>query len=150
MSTFWPTAAAACCVARSPGRASSLRYGMPVAIAPDDTRMISQPRACACARASTSGAICPTLGPLIDDEPTLTTTRLAPGTSAWLRTLLTLVVALLHLEALVVGPDAGVALALELGPGLRLRVHPLEVGLATGLARGAHVEVESRVGTAVA
>src|SRR5471030_2414006 len=122
MSRFWPTAAAACCVARSVGRESSLRKGIPVAIAPDDTSTTSAPRACALARASTSGPIWPVLAPLIDDEPTLTTIRDARGMSARDRTSLTgfvlrflgilAVRRLAHGEAFIVVPDAGVALGL--------------------------------------
>ena len=56
---------------------------MPVAMAPDDTRITSQPRPWAAASASTSRAICPALAPLIDEDPTLTTTRRARGTSEW-------------------------------------------------------------------
>ena len=44
---------------------------------PDETRTTSQPRPCASARAVTSGPIWPALSPLIDDEPTFTTMRLA-------------------------------------------------------------------------
>src|SRR6478752_7486096 len=81
MSTFWPTAAAACCVARSLGRSSRSRYGIPFAMAPDETSTTSVPRLWAAARASTIGLILWALSPLIEEDPTLTTTRRASGRS---------------------------------------------------------------------
>src|ERR1700710_307268 len=124
MRRFWPTAAAACCVARSVGRESSFRNGIPVAIAPDETSTTSAPRACALARASTSGPIWPALAPLIDDDPTLTTMREARGMSARERTSLTCRAFILrgrgclfNGKPFIVVPDAGRALGLQLGAG---------------------------------
>src|SRR6185312_12086992 len=184
MSTFCPTAAAACWVARSVGRASSFRYGMPVAIAPDDTRMTSTPRPCAAERASMSGPIWAVLSPLTEEEPTLTTTRRACGTSSreaivrrtviepvsvvwpvlavWPVSVVSgicgriiLVLCLgagvdgpIDREALIIIPDAGLALANELGARRSLRVHALEVVLSARLARRPIVRSEARVGAA--
>ena len=128
---------------------------MPVAIAPDDTSTTSAPRSCAAARASTSGPIWPALSPLIDDEPTFTTMRRAFGMSARLRgsplasrrrsvtsSLRRLAGASTggrrprrSLDGDVVGPEAGLALALQFGAGLGLRVHALVV-VARGARRG--------------
>ncbi len=53
-----------------------------MAMAPDDTRTTSAPRACTDAMASTRGAICPALPPLRDDDPTFTTMRRADAMPA--------------------------------------------------------------------
>ena len=75
--------------------------------------MTSEPAAWAETKASTSAPICPTLAPLTDDEPTLTTMRRARGISArtvgLLVTILCLIVAL-NSETFVVAPHAGFAL----------------------------------------
>ena len=55
---------------------------MPVAIAPDETRMTSVPRACAAASASTMRPMRHAPSPLIEEDPTFTTTRRAARTSA--------------------------------------------------------------------
>src|SRR5690606_14725500 len=58
---------------------------MPVAMAPEDTRTISHPRACALESACTIIGIRHDDSPLIDDEPTLTTSRAAFASSALVR-----------------------------------------------------------------
>ncbi|OEI69093.1 hypothetical protein Cus16_0923 [Curtobacterium sp. ER1/6] len=152
MSTFWPVAAAACCVARSSGRPSSPRNGKPVAIAPEDTRTTSVPRACAAAIASTSAAICPVLSPLTDDDPTLTTSRRARGTSCRRvtgpRSVRALVSVMPGSVLVVVGPQAGDALLLELGACGGLGVHALEVVLAALVAGGSRGPADPGVGAA--
>ena len=64
---------------------------MPVAMAPDDTRITSLPRPWAAASASTSGPIWPTFGPDTDDDPTFTTMRRAVGMPECEVTLVTVV-----------------------------------------------------------
>src|SRR6187397_1105156 len=104
---------------------------MPVAIAPDETRMTSLPFACAAASASTSGSIWPTFGPLIDDEPTLTTMRRAPAISEREVRLLVTV----DREPFVVVPDSSGALGFELGARSGLRIHAFKIACPLGLAR---------------
>ena len=43
MSSHWPTAAAACLVGMSPGRAARESFPTPMPMAPEETRMISWP-----------------------------------------------------------------------------------------------------------
>src|SRR5690606_38859874 len=150
MSTFCPTAAAACCVARSVGRSSRRRNGSPVAMAPLDTSTTSVPRACDSESASTRSSICDTRAALTDDEPTLTTTRLARGMCSrpWSGgRVIGSVIGVRTLGSLVgdVCPQARLTLALQFGTGLGLRVHAFEVALAALLARRATRSAESRV-----
>src|SRR5690606_37934081 len=129
---------------------------MPVAIAPEETSTTSTPRACAAASASTSGSIWPTLGPEIELDPTFTTTRRASLTAARSDSGLTDPPPVDHLDiavvrrivTVVVGPQARLALCLELRPGGRLRIHALVIPLAPLGARRATVVVEPGVGAA--
>src|SRR3990170_779575 len=164
MSTFWPTAAAACCVARSVGRESSFRYGMPVAIAPDETSTTSDPRPWAVARASTRWPICPAFAPLIDDEPTLTTMRRALGISARevmgpsrsgrsvavsviLRADILVRLWALDSEAVIVPPESGGALTVQLRTSGGLGIHAFQIGLAALAVGRPVVADESGIGT---
>src|SRR6516165_8853338 len=81
----WPTLAAACWVARSRGRRASRSGASPAAIAPEDTSTTWPPARTRPASAPASAAIRlssirPSL--VIEDEPTLTTTRRAAATSS--------------------------------------------------------------------
>src|SRR5690625_3058151 len=114
---FWPTAAAACWVARSSGRSLRLRKGTPVEIAPDDTRMTRVPLLCSFASASTSFGIWPAFSPLTDEDPTLTTMRRAFFTMGRL--------------VIFVTPESRFTFLLQLLSSGSLRVHALGVGFST-------------------
>ncbi len=116
---------------------------MPVAIAPDETRITSEPRPWAAASASTSAPIWPTFSPETEDDPTFTTMRRACGISAREVTTLLTVLFLGDRESFVISPDAGVALGLEFGAGGGLRIHSLEVALAACPVGRALVVVEA-------
>ena len=86
MSKPCPTEAAACCVARSFGRALKPSGARPAAIAPDETKRTSAPRARSEATKSTifdtdSESNFDPAVPVSEDEPILITTRFAVVTA---------------------------------------------------------------------
>src|SRR6478735_561432 len=163
-----PTLAAACWVARSRGRFARPSGASPAAIAPEETRMISVPAFRLCASASArpvrASSSMPPLTEVRDEEPTLTTIRRAPASRARPgaspvtgATTVLLVIGFAEstlLERLRCaagadrfGPDPGLPLGLELGPGGGLGIPAFLLLLALLTAGGAVADVgEAHVG----
>src|SRR5918996_694537 len=124
-----PTAAAACCVARSRGLRVSPSGASPAAIAPDDTSTTWLPAARRAASASTSACNRDRSSPpsrlVSEDDPTLTTSRRAAA--SWTRVLTALPPACT--------PAASRVLVVLRGPQLLVRAVTAAVG-ARGLAFG--------------
>src|SRR3954454_23009840 len=176
MSRPWPTLAAACWVARSRGRRPRPSGARPAAIAPEETKMSWLPAlrrsASTSTRDSSASSEIPPASEVSEDDPTLTTRRLAVRSSprsartgffadARPRTLAvpaascavpgrpaSVVIVIVGLLLVGLGPDACLPLCLEFGARGRPGVLALLVVLALLGAGGPDEFLQPQVGAA--